>query len=134
MMDKKDYLNKVYRLAVLYGMCGSQREFAEILGVNRSGLSSAMNGSPTYLTDSLVAKVARFAKEHGIDEEAKIDDYQPEPPKRQIVIPEDTLELYTNLSETCRNLSSILLRMGVPVAPGVPDYGIKKDSLRDMEK
>lgn len=128
MEDKKEYVNKIYRLAMLYGMCNSLKEFAELLQVNRSGLSSAMNGNPTYLTDRLYMKVQRFALEHGLEEKETAS--KPEPPKRQIVIPEETLDLYTNLSETCRNLSAILLRMGVQVN-GVQDFALKKDDVRE---
>ena len=125
MDEKKDYLNKVLHLAMMYGMCKSQQEFAGLLDINKSVLSSALNGNPNYLTDRLVAKVRKFAYEHGIDETPP-ETIKPEPPKRQIVIPEETLELYTNLSETCRNLSAILARMGMPVSEGA--YSKKEGS------
>ena len=131
MEEKKDYVNRIYKLALLYGMCKSQTEFAELLEVNKSVLSAAFNGNPAYLTDRLVGKVRRFALEHGIEETPQPQTV-PEPPKRQIVIPEETLELYTNLSETCRNLSAILARIGVP-ATGIAELdGVgKKDQFLD---
>ena len=117
---KTKILKDCYDELVAQGKIHSKRELAALIGVHHTTLSSAFNGHPQYCTDSLVAKVAGL-----------LDQKPAEPPKRQIVIPEDTFELYTNLSETCRNLSAILLRMGVPVAVGASDYDIKKDGLRD---
>ena len=116
MDSKKDYASNVLRLAIFYGMCKSQSDFADILGVNRSVLSAAMNGNPAYLTDRLVAKIRKFAVEHGIEDEAEGNTPEPAKPVRQITIPEDTLDLYTNLSETCRTLSAIVAaQLGVNV-------------------
>ena len=79
METKKDYLNRIYHLAVIAGLCTQKREFAELLEVNRSGLSSAMSGDEKNLTDSLIRKVKAFAREHGLEGGAPAPAVQPEP-------------------------------------------------------
>lgn len=67
-MDYKDYVNAIYREAFSRGICSSVTEFAEKLDTNRSGVSSAMNGSEKYLTKSFIRKVRAFAIEYGLEE------------------------------------------------------------------
>lgn len=54
---KIQIIKDAYATALTSGMVKSKKEFAEFLGVDRSGLSAAMNGNERYLTDSLVSKV-----------------------------------------------------------------------------
>lgn len=54
------YLQGAYRRAVGAGKCRTLKEFAELIGVDRTGLSSALNGSEKHLTKSLVKKVRAF--------------------------------------------------------------------------
>ena len=122
METKKDYLNCIYHLAVIAGLCTQKREFAELLEVNRSGLSSAMSGDEKNLTDSLIRKVKAFAREHGLEGGAPAPAVQPEPevqPKRTIEIPAETLELYTSLAKSVDRLSAMVERM----MPGASVYG-----------
>lgn len=122
METKKDYLNRIYHLAVIAGLCTQKREFAELLEVNRSGLSSAMSGDEKNLTDSLIRKVKAFAREHGLEGGAPAPSVQPEPevqPKRTIEIPAETLELYTSLAKSVDRLSAMVERM----MPGASVYG-----------
>lgn len=117
--DMQDYLRKTYQAAIGAGLLRTVKEFAEALEVDPSGLSSAMNGRERNLTPSLIKKVRRWAETVGLEGEKKT---QPEGEKEQkgVFIPEETLALYTNLSETCRNLSAIVAQMQV----GVPQmYG-----------
>jgi phage repressor protein C with HTH and peptisase S24 domain len=44
-------------------MVRNQTEFADLIEINRTTLSSAMNGRPQALTDSLVAKATKVANE-----------------------------------------------------------------------
>ena len=72
-MDYKDYVNAIYRAACYKGICSSVTEFAEKLETNRSGVSSALNGSEKYLTKSFIRKVKAFALEYGLEEnQAKV--------------------------------------------------------------
>ena len=84
-MEKKtEYLKRIYNLAVLRGLCVTKKEFASLLGVNDKGLSSAMNGDPKNLTDSLVKKVQLFASANGLD---RMDDAEQGPTVSVLVIP-----------------------------------------------
>ena len=71
METKQDYILLIYNTAALRGLCRTKKEFAALLGVNDKGLSSAMNGNEKNLTDSLLEKVAKFAKEHDLDQVAQ---------------------------------------------------------------
>ena len=68
-MTEKEYLNAIYREACYRGLCSSVTGFAELLEIDRSGLSSALNGNERYLTKSLLRKVRLFAKANGLDKE-----------------------------------------------------------------
>ena len=46
------------------GVVSTQKEFADLIGVHKSTMSSAMHGSESALTDSLVAKVTKALKDH----------------------------------------------------------------------
>ena len=55
-MDKQQKLQNIYDQLLASGAVTSKKSFAEKLGVNYSGVVSALNGDPRYLTDSLLAK------------------------------------------------------------------------------
>lgn len=118
MEDKKDYINRVYRLALGAGLCNNKSEFADLLGMNRAGVNSAMNGNEKNLTDKLVQRVRMFAQTHGLEEKKETQPAPAQPRGEGVFIPPETLELYNNLSETCRNLSALLAR----AQGGVPSY------------
>lgn len=66
--EKLDIIDKAYKSLVGNGTIKNKKEFAEFLGIDRSGLSAAMNGNEKYLTDSLVSKViAAFAANPNIN-------------------------------------------------------------------
>lgn len=73
-MDKNaklNVLNNTFNMLVGQGRIRTKGEFAHLLGVNRSTLSSAFNGDEQYLTPSLIAKVVKTAtdmKDGGVDE------------------------------------------------------------------
>ena len=118
MEDKKDYINRVYRLALGAGLCNNKSEFADLLGMNRAGVNSAMNGNEKNLTDKLVQRVRMFAQTHGLEEKKEVQPAPAHPKGEGVFIPPETLELYNNLSETCRTLSALLAR----AQGGVPSY------------
>lgn len=116
MNDKQKFLKEIVYRAQQAGLCTKQQEFADMIGVSRTGFSSAMNGNAKFLTDSLVKKVKSWAIINGIDTDAT-----PRPQQQTgVFVPKETLDLYTNLSETCRNLSAILRQLNAPImdAPG----------------
>lgn len=113
--DKQEYLRRVFFLAEGAELCKTQKQFAELLEVDRTGLSSAMNGNEKYLTDSLIRKVRSWARENGLEGDA------PQKPKEpDIVIPAATAKMYENLTETIRLQAEMLSRMqaGTFVAGG----------------
>lgn len=85
MDTKQDYILLVYNLAAVRGLCKTKKEFAALLGVNDKGLSSAMNGNEKNLTDNLLEKVARFAKDHELEPTRAAEEAWPE--ETVLVIP-----------------------------------------------
>ena len=130
--EKKDYLQRVFRASIGKGICRTVKEFADVLGVDKTGLSSAMNGNPRNLTDRLVRKVENYAELNRLFSDDPSAPAQAEPSRSSgIYIPRETLDLYTNLSETCRNLSAIVARMGV-AAPALQSFApAQKNSTTD---
>lgn len=63
-MDKKERLNFIFEQTRAAGLAKTQKDFAALLEVNRTGLSAAMNGDEKNLTDSLVKKANKFYEEH----------------------------------------------------------------------
>ena len=92
--EKMIYLRGVYQNARSAGLCHTQKEWADLLGIDRTGLSSAMNGNEKALTDSLVHKVEMWAKLNGVASSP-----QRQPQGQDIVIPAATATFYENLSE-----------------------------------
>lgn len=73
MEEKTDYLKRVYNMAALRGLCGTKKEFAQLLGVSDKALSSAMNGSEVYLTKSLLKKVELFVSANDLEDSTPDD-------------------------------------------------------------
>lgn len=63
-MDKQERLIFVFEQSRAAGLVKTQKDFAAILGINRAGLSAAINGNETYLTDNLLKKVNKFYEEN----------------------------------------------------------------------
>ena len=61
-MEKTEYVKYVFSLAREQGKCRTQKEFAALLGFNDKYLSSAINGNPRFLTDSLIGRVQAFER------------------------------------------------------------------------
>ena len=59
-MDKRQRLNSIFEQTRLAGMAKTQGDFAALLGVNRAGLSAALNGDDKYLTDNLMTKAEKL--------------------------------------------------------------------------
>ena len=60
---KLQALRDAYESCLATGIVRNQTEFAALIDINRATLSSAMNGKPNALTDSLVAKATKVANE-----------------------------------------------------------------------
>lgn len=60
----QEFINQVFEQARAGRLVKTRADFADLLEINRSSLSAAMNGNEKYLTDSLEKKVRRFKEEH----------------------------------------------------------------------
>ena len=66
-MDKQERLNYIYDQVRYIKLGKTQKDFADLLGVNRNVLSAALNGDEKYLTDRLMKKVEKFYEENFSD-------------------------------------------------------------------
>lgn len=57
--ERKEKLLHLFEEAIQMRLCMSKGEFADLVGVNRSTMSSAMNGSAEVLTKKLVARAEK---------------------------------------------------------------------------
>lgn len=57
--ERQEHLVSLYQKACLKGLCSSRGGFAQIVGVSRQTMSSAMNGSEEYLTAKLIERAER---------------------------------------------------------------------------
>jgi len=55
--ERAKRLNEVYKYLFAHSNINSKTNFADALGVQRTGLSAAMNGSKANLTDNLFSKI-----------------------------------------------------------------------------
>ena len=68
-MERQEYLMSIYRKALGAGLCTNKSTFAEIVGVYRTTMSSAMNGDPKFLNDVFMRRLRRWAEQNGLDGE-----------------------------------------------------------------
>lgn len=117
MESKKDYINRIYNLARLRGLCKTQGEFAQQIGLNQGSMSKALKGDPHFTTDSLIRRIQVWAALAGLEQLGAVPEKEPEKPKRpDIVIPAETADLYNNMSQTIRIQAELIARMqGVSV-------------------
>ena len=55
--ERAKRLNEVYKYLFAHSNINSKTNFADVLGIQRTGLSAAMNGSKANLTDNLFSKI-----------------------------------------------------------------------------
>lgn len=60
LQERLEILTRSFSIAMRDGLVTNKKEYAEMIGSNKSVISAAFNGNPAYLTESLVAKVQRF--------------------------------------------------------------------------
>ena len=104
--EKKTYIQRIYNLASAEGLCRTKTEFASLLEINYTSLSSAMSGNERFLTDSLIGKVQKFSRRHQLDGEPA--DPSLPPTSGGIWLPAETAQLYNNMSETIRIQAEML--------------------------
>lgn len=65
-MNNQEYLQTALDAAKRSGKVHTTKDFAELVGVDRATISSALNGNEKYLSDKLVQRVARIMEYNGI--------------------------------------------------------------------
>lgn len=66
--DKLNIMRDAYNVCLQRGVIKTQKDFAELIGISKSTLSSALNGNEQYLTDRLVARVIDITKAGPVNE------------------------------------------------------------------
>lgn len=122
-IDKTE-LVEIFRDLQKRGVVKDRKQFAAALGVEYTGLCSAMNGNQRSLTASLMAKVKSYYR-------TVLGDVPPEP-ARDVIIPASTAQLYNNLVEVVRSQQETIARLvetlRVPGSPA-PKNGLQTDRL-----
>ena len=106
METKKDYINRIYNEARSRGLCHRQVEFAELLGMNQSTISKALQGDEKYLTDNLVKRIKTWEKQVLGTTSPVMQQEKPD-----IVIPAATMDLYTSMAKSIDRLTALVERM-----------------------
>lgn len=124
METKKDYVNRVFNEARALNLCRTQKEFAELISMDKSTLSGALRGYERYLTDNFLRRLQTWEKQVL---EPKRGPKPAEPaPQPDILIPAATAALYNNMSETIRIQAEIIARLqGGATRYGVDGYAPK---------
>ena len=101
MEDNLKKITEIFNEARSRGLCHNQKEFAALLDVSPSTVSSAMNGSKKALTHRLITKIERWAQRN-------FNDAQKAPKKPDVLIPGETVELYTAMAKSIDRLSALV--------------------------
>lgn len=105
-------LTEIFEELRAEGIVTTQGEFAQMLDMNRSSVSAAMNGWGKAYNPKIVARAEQLLKNI---KEGKGSPAWREPapaaPRQGIVIPPETLELYNNLSRSVLQLSQTVDRL-----------------------
>lgn len=67
MKTKSDKLNEVYEYVRSQGVIHTKKDFAQLIGVNHTNLSSAFKGNEKYLTDNLFSSICSKFKQLELD-------------------------------------------------------------------
>lgn len=109
-MDRKEYVLTIYHKACMAGLCGTQKDFASLVGVDRSTMSSALSGKERALTKSLESRVRLFAKANHLEEEAATPSVAEAAATAGpgVFIPEAARVLFENMSEALKLQAKLL--------------------------
>lgn len=117
MNEKQKRIEEIYGLARLKGLCKTKKEFAELVGLNASSISSALNGREGYLSDKMLRTIETWAKYNGVLDDGPALKSQ-EPARPDIVIPAATMDLYTSMAKSIDRLTALVERL----QPGASAY------------
>lgn len=63
---KQERANMLYNLARLAGVCKTQKDFANFLGINEQSVCKALKGEENYLTNNFFTRIENAFNEAGI--------------------------------------------------------------------
>lgn len=109
MDNKKDYIKSLYDEARSRGLCFTQKEFAALLGINQSTLSSVLKGDEKYLTDNLIRRIKAWERQ--VLQREPAAQAQAQPARPDIVIPAATMDLYTSMAKSIDRLTALVERL-----------------------
>lgn len=98
---KLDTIKGIFNTARTRGLCKTQKDFADLVGLHPSTVSLALKGEERYLTDVLVLRIESWARENGLME-------RPQPAEPDIIIPAATAKMYADMAESIRILSELV--------------------------
>lgn len=126
METKKDYINRIYNLARMRGLCRNQKEFSELLAMNQSTISKALLGDERYITENFLRRVRIWVEQMGLEVEESKQEKKPD-----IIIPAATADLYNNMSETIRIQAELIARLQTGMAAAMPGAYAPKNFQTD---
>lgn len=121
METKTDYIARVLNEARLRGLCKSQKEFAELLGMNPSTISNALKGDERYLTKTLLRRIELWESQVLNGPMGQQPVQAAEPQKQDIIIPAATMELYTSMAKSIDRLTALVERL----QPGASAFSVQ---------
>lgn len=135
METKKDYVNRVFNEARALNLCRTQKEFAELLGMDKSTLSGALRGYDRFLTDSFVKRMQAWEKQVLDPKRGPRSSVQQEraAPQPDIIIPAATATLYNNMSETIRIQAELIARLQGSMVAGFAPAHLAPKNYRENE-
>lgn len=111
METKKEYVERIFFEARMRGLCKTQGEFAELLGMHPSTISNALKGEEKYLTDSIIRRVKAWELQVLQPRGQRITEPAPVQQRPDIVIPAATMDLYTSMAKSIDRLSALVERL-----------------------
>lgn len=126
METKKDYINRIYNLARMRGLCRNQKEFSELLAMNQSTISKALLGDERYITENFLRRVRIWVEQMGLEVDESKQKKEPD-----IIIPAATATLYNNMSETIRIQAELIARLQTGMAAAMPGAYAPKNFQTD---
>lgn len=110
-LEMQAYIKRIYGSAYSVGLVHSVTEMAKALEIDKSGLSSALNGNEKYITNSLVKKVKNWAILNGLEEGELSPSAKPMNMGSGYFMPHEAQAMFDNMAETIRLQAQMLATM-----------------------
>jgi transcriptional regulator with XRE-family HTH domain len=104
-----EIITRIFNEARARGLCKNQKQFADLMGMNPSTISNALQGKERYLTKSVVR---RFKSWEALALGENRPGAQPQQDTRpDILIPAATMDLYTSMAKSIDRLTALVERL-----------------------